>query len=69
MPEDLHMAKSGNLKSKTESFLIAAHYKVIRTKYIKVKSDYTLENSRYRLCTDKMKKSDKWICGQKWNEN
>ena len=48
--------RKGNLKGKTESLLVAAQNKYVRTRHIKGRIDKTKQNSRCRLCghRDKM---------------
>ena len=45
--------RKGDLKRKTESILIAAQDKIIRTNHIKVRIDKTQQNSKCRLCSDR----------------
>ena len=45
--------RKGNLKSETESLLIAAQDTAIRTHHIKARIDKTQQNSRCRLCGDR----------------
>ena len=45
--------RKGNLKSETESLLIAAQDSAIRTNHIKVRIDKTQQNSKCRLCGDR----------------
>ena len=45
--------REGNLKRETESFLIAAQNKVIRTNHITSRIDKTQQNSKCRLCSDR----------------
>ena len=49
------LLRKGNLKKEKDSLLIAAQNNAIRTNYIKVKTDYTQKNSKYRLCGDRDK--------------
>ena len=44
--------RKGNLKRETESLLIAAQDKAIRTNHIKARIDKTQQNSKRRLCGD-----------------
>ena len=43
----------GNFKRETESLLIAAQNKAMRTNYIKARIDKTRQNSKCRLCSDR----------------
>ena len=45
--------RKGNFKRETESLLIAAQDKAVRTNHIKVRIDKTQQNSKCRLCGDR----------------
>ena len=45
--------RKGNFKRETESLLIAAQDKAMRTNHIKAKIDKTQHNSKCRLCGDR----------------
>ena len=45
--------RKGNLKSETESLLIAALDNAIRTNHIKARIDVTQQNSKCRLCSER----------------
>ena len=45
--------RKGNLKTETESFLLATQNYAIRTNHIKASIDKTQQNSKCRLCGDK----------------
>ena len=42
--------RKGNFKRETESLLIAAQNKAVRTNHIKARIDKTQQNSKFRLC-------------------
>ena len=52
-PENLDLAKKGNLKRETESLLIAAQDNAIRTNHIKARIYKTQQNSKCRLYGDR----------------
>ena len=45
--------KKRNLKKETESLLIAAQNKALKTNYIKVKTENTQKNRKCCLCSDR----------------
>ena len=45
--------RKGNLKRETESLLVAAQDKAIRTNHIKTRIDKTQQNSKCRLCGER----------------
>ena len=47
--------RKGNFKRETESLLIAAQDNAIRTNHIKARIDKTQQNSKCRLCSDRVK--------------
>ena len=52
-PENLDLAKKGNLKRETESLLIASQDNAIRTNNIKARIDKMQQNSKCRLCGER----------------
>ena len=62
----MDVAKKGNLKRDTESLQIAAQNNAIRTNHTKARIDKTQQNSRCRLCGDRVETTNHIIskCGK-----